>query len=130
MASILKRNKPWRVLVRRKGKTITATFDTKAEAEAWAITTEGKIIEGTPPEAIEKTTIEPAAPEGTMVAEAFKRYSNEVSPNKRGGRWEKIRHGDPVRTIHSAASTNIRLSRPDEPRVRSSPMMCRDIRSH
>jgi len=91
MASIQKRNKSWRVLVRRKGKTVTATFDTKAEAEAWAIITEGKIIEGTPPEAIEKTAVEPAAPESTTVAEAFKRYSNEVSPNKRGGRWEQIR---------------------------------------
>ena len=40
------------------------------------------------------------------------------------------RQGKPARTIHNTASMNIRLSRPDEPRVRSSPMMCCDIRAH
>lgn len=88
MATIQKRKKSWRVQVRRKGKTVTATFDTKAEAEAWAITTESKIIEGIAPEVIVN---EPVVPAGATVAEAFKRYSNEVSPNKRGGRWEQIR---------------------------------------
>lgn len=41
-------------------------------------------------------------------------------PNTSG----KSRQGEPVRTIQSTASTNMRLSGPDEPRVRSSPMMC------
>lgn len=41
------------------------------------------------------------------------------SPNTSG----RSRQGEPVRTIQSTASTNMRLSRPDEPRVRSSPMM-------
>ena len=47
-------------------------------------------------------------------------------PNTSG----RSRQGEPVLTIHSTASTNIRLSRPDEPRVRSSPVTCRDILSH
>src|SRR5690606_34950232 len=42
----------------------------------------------------------------------------------------RSRQGDPVRTIHRTASTNMRLSRPEEPRVRASPIMCCDIRSH
>ena len=88
MATIQKRKKSWRVQVRRKGKTVTATFDTKAEAEAWAITTESKIIEGIAPEVIVN---EPVPTEGASAADAFKRYAAEVSPNKRGGRWEQIR---------------------------------------
>lgn len=88
MATIQKRKKSWRVQVRRKGKTVTATFDTKAEAEAWAITTESKIIEGVAPEVIAN---EPVVTEGVTAAAAFKRYAAEVSPNKRGGRWEQIR---------------------------------------
>lgn len=88
MATIQKRSKSWRVQVRRKGKTVSATFDTKAEAEAWAITTESKIIEGVAPEVIVN---EPAVAEGITVADTLKRYADEVSPNKRGGRWEQIR---------------------------------------
>lgn len=88
MATIQKRKKSWRVQVRRKGKTVTATFDTKPEAEAWAITTESKIIEGIAPEVIVN---EPAMVEAATAADAFKRYGAEVSPNKRGGRWEQIR---------------------------------------
>ena len=34
-------------------------------------------------------------------------------PNTSG----KPRQGEPVRTTHSTASTNMRLSRPDDPRV-------------
>lgn len=88
MAAIQKRKKSWRVQVRRKGKTISATFDTKAEAETWAIRTESKIIEGVVPEVIAH---ELAVPEAVTAADTFKRYAAEVSPNKRGGRWEQIR---------------------------------------
>lgn len=88
MATLQKRKKSWRVQVRRKGKTVSATFDTKAEAEAWAITTESKIIEGIAPEVIAN---EPAVPEAVTAAATLKRYAAEVSPNKRGGRWEQIR---------------------------------------
>lgn len=88
MASIQKRKRSWRVQVRRKGKAYFATFDTKIEAEAWAITTESKIIEGIVPDVIVN---EPAVPAGVTVVDTFKRYATEVSPNKRGCRWEQIR---------------------------------------
>ena len=42
----------------------------------------------------------------------------------------KSRQGAPVRTIHSTPSTNIRLSRPVEPRLCGPPMIWPDIRSH
>ena len=34
---------------------------------------------------------EPVVPEAATAAATFKRYAAEVSPNKRGGRWEQIR---------------------------------------
>lgn len=88
MATIQKRKRAWRVQVRRNGQSLSATFDTKAEAEAWAITTESKIIGGIVPEAI---ISEPIATVSVSTADAIKRYSDEVSPTKRGGRWEQIR---------------------------------------
>lgn len=89
MATIQKRRKSWRVIVRRKGKTITGTFDTKAEAQAWAIATEAKILEGFAVEAIAREALPP--PEGIPMTEALQRYADEVSPTKRGARWERIR---------------------------------------
>ena len=55
---------------------------------AWAITTEGKIIDGIAPEVIANELV--MAVEVTA-ADALERYAAEVSPNKRGGRWEQIR---------------------------------------
>ncbi|WP_343527844.1 site-specific integrase [Sphingomonas sp.] len=88
MATFQKRKKAWRVQVRRKGKSVSATFDTKAEAEAWAITTESKIIEGGEPEAVIN---DPGLSEGATAADAFDRYADEISPGKGGARWEKVR---------------------------------------
>jgi integrase len=89
MASIQKRKNSWRVTIRRKGKYVSATFDNKAEAEAWAIQAEAKILEGLSAEAVSR---EPAAPvTGIPAIEALQRYSDEVSPTKRGSRWEQVR---------------------------------------
>lgn len=88
MATIQKRKNAWRVQVRRKGKSVSATFDTKVEAEAWAITTESKIIEGVEPKAIIN---DPSLSAGATVGEAFDRYAGEISPGKGGARWEQIR---------------------------------------
>ena len=47
MATITKRGKKWRALVRRKGfPTQTATFERKAEAERWAASVEADIYAG------------------------------------------------------------------------------------
>ena len=68
-----KRSGHWRVSVMRDGTRHRATFTTKAEAEFWA---EG-LVRGTSG----KVTL----------SDALKRYSAEVSPTKRGARWEQIR---------------------------------------
>ncbi|PZU58264.1 MAG: hypothetical protein DI547_11035 [Sphingobium sp.] len=86
MATIQKRKNSWRVQVRRHGKAVSATFDTKTEAEIWAIKAEGKILEGVSPATILNI---PVPQVGKIAADIFKRYADEVSPLKRGGRWEK-----------------------------------------
>lgn len=87
MASFQKRGSTWRAIVRRKGKTLTGTFDTKALAEEWATKVEAQIFEGEAPDSAVKTV----KAQGVSVAELFNRYSDEVSPGKKGTRWEQIR---------------------------------------
>jgi integrase len=89
MATIQKRKNSWRATVRRKGKYVSATFDTKAAAEAWGIQAEAKILEGFSADAVARELVAPI--DGVVATEALQRYSNEVSPTKRGGRWEQVR---------------------------------------
>ncbi|MGV3769916.1 MAG: tyrosine-type recombinase/integrase [Sphingobium phenoxybenzoativorans] len=110
MATIQKRKKTWRVQVRRKGKAVSATFDTRIEAETWAITTEGKILEGVAPEARAFTPVTEAS---MSAADAFRRYANEVSPNKRGGRWEQIRLQMIIRRFPVFGRPILSISGPD-----------------
>lgn len=80
MASIEKAAGGWRVRVRKAGVSASGTFPTKAKALAWAAeheTEAAKIQHGGLPK---KT-----------VADAFRRYHDEVSPTKKGCRWEQIR---------------------------------------
>lgn len=67
---------------------MSATFDTKAEAELWAIKIEAQVLGGSAPETVAQRCI-PKATEAA--ADTFLRYADEVSPTKRGGRWEQVR---------------------------------------
>lgn len=89
MATIQKRKNSWRATVRRKGKYVSATFDTRAEADAWAIQAEARILDGFSSEAVSREPVVPAT--GVPAVEALQRYADEVSPTKRGGRWEQVR---------------------------------------
>ena len=73
MPTYQQRGKRWRVEVMRDGVRHSATRRTRAEAVAWA---EGQRrgIKGAP-----------------TLRDALTRYSDEVSPTKRGVRWEQIR---------------------------------------
>ena len=75
MASITKRGKKWRVEI-AKGRQ-TGTFRTKQEAAAWALEREADARTGKLPD---KT-----------LGDALTRYARDVSPGKRGGRWEVLR---------------------------------------
>jgi integrase len=79
MGSIRKRGDRWRAEVRRRGSYKSAEFRTKAGAQAWVIETEADILAGG------------LAPSRQTLEAALQRYSEEVSPKKRGARWEQVR---------------------------------------
>lgn len=80
MATYKKRGSSWRVQVRRKGITKSATFSTKARAEVWAAQQELEIADGTAGTIPNKT-----------FGDLLQRYAKDVSPTKRGERWEIVR---------------------------------------
>lgn len=77
MASITKRGKKWRAEVYRDGRRAAKSFDTKQAASAWAIQREAELSG--------------AQLEQHSVAEALAKYAEEVSPTKKGERWEVVR---------------------------------------
>lgn len=88
MAAVQKRGKSYRAQVRRRGKSVSATFDTRREATDWAAQAETELLQGSSIERIRSAPADSAAFTG---AEMLLRYSDEVSPLKRGRRWEQIR---------------------------------------
>lgn len=70
----------WRAEVFRKGVRKTATRETKSEAKAWATAVEAEILAGKYGEAPKKTA-----------RDALERYGKEVSPGKKGCRFELLR---------------------------------------
>ena len=85
MASISLRGRTWRAEVYRKGERITGSFDTEAEARVWATKTEARLDAKVTKAQIRQT------PTNVSTAALFDQYALEVSPGKRGGRWELIR---------------------------------------
>lgn len=79
MAFFEKRGERWRAQVRRRGVVQSRTFRTKGQAREWALQVEAGITGENRP--LGRHT----------VLDALRRYSKEVSKDKRGGRWEKIR---------------------------------------
>lgn len=79
MASIRKRGKKWAAEVRVKNGYACKSFDSKLEAQAWAVGTEQEL----------KRNVHLVR--GKTVADAFTRYAKEVSPSKKGSRWEIVR---------------------------------------
>lgn len=81
MATISKRGGRWRAQVRRTGlKPLSATFESKARAQAWATQQEAEILAGKRGEYPKKS-----------FADALDKYLEEESIKKAGLRWEKIR---------------------------------------
>ena len=78
MASIRKVGDRWRAEVRQKGRYRSASFASKREARQWAAETEARIED-------------PTAVGPETVAHALRKYASEVSPSKKGARWEQIR---------------------------------------
>jgi integrase len=78
MASFRKRGDKWQAMVARGGVRLSQSFASKAAAKEWAARQEYLIANG----GVNKP--------GTL-RELFDRYAREVSPSKRGARWEQIR---------------------------------------
>ncbi len=70
----------WRAQVARNGIRRSATRETKAAAQSWAAGIEAELLAMKRGEAPRKT-----------VRQALTRYEQEVSPNKKGSRWELLR---------------------------------------
>ena len=94
MASIIKHKAGWRALVERKGIRKSKVFQSKREAKDWAAREEYKILNG------EKYAA------AMTFGELMDRYAREVSPGKRGHRWEVIRlerfQRDPIARVKLA----------------------------
>ncbi|MDR3428986.1 site-specific integrase [Silvimonas sp.] len=82
MPTFRKRSNGWRAEVSRQGVRDSRTFDTKAQASAWAVAREAEILAGIGKgPAVEKYTLD----------EAIGRYITEVSAKKLNGKWEITR---------------------------------------
>jgi len=79
MASFRRIGKKWQAEVRIKGKAARKTFMSKIEAQSWAVEKEKEFGRG-------HDIIH-----GKTLGNAFDRYAREVSPTKKGARWEIIR---------------------------------------
>lgn len=92
MASITKyRGDTWRAVIRRTGfKTVSSTFDTKLQAETWA-----RKIESEMDSRIYRDVKATAA---DTVRAVFVQFRDEVSPQRRGSKWEKTRINRLLRT--------------------------------
>lgn len=101
MASLSKRKNSWRAQVYVNGVRESGTFSTKAEAVAWASSQETALRE-------QKKT---GVVAGKTCGDAFDRYEEEVSPHKRGHRWESLRLKAMAESdIGKVKFKNIRLS--------------------
>lgn len=85
MATIEKRGGAWRAKIRLRGSVLNATFDSKEEARTWVASEEAKILKGA------KAAKGQSEAVFQLVADLMDRYAEEVSPKKRGERWEVIR---------------------------------------
>ena len=80
MATIRKNGKNWQAIIRRLGfPHLSKSFPLKQQAQEWAIQTERELLAGR------------YNPHKHTLGEAFTKYAKEVSPKKRGGRWEIYR---------------------------------------
>lgn len=80
MATYEKTSTGWRVRVRKAGVSKSGTFRTKSEAQAWAAEHEH-----------EAANVKRGGLPKKTLGELFARYRDEVTPAKRGARWELLR---------------------------------------
>lgn len=80
MASFQQTGKGWRVQVSVQGQRDSSTFDTKRAAQQWAAMRESELRTQAAGNVSSKT-----------LADALRRYADEVSSHRKGWRWEHLR---------------------------------------
>lgn len=80
MATFRKRGRSWQAQVRLRGHNITATWDTKRVAEAWAADVEYQIRQSTY-----------GQPKAGTFGDLMARFAESVAPTRAGARWEIVR---------------------------------------
>ena len=79
MASIQKRGNYWRVQIRKTGyPTLSATFDTKTEANLWAAKEEKRLAEQSPAQVVRQIR-----DQEYRLSTALDRYAEEIIPSKK-----------------------------------------------
>ena len=85
MATIRKRGNRYHVQIRRRGQSITRTFDRLAAAKSWIPKIEGDIER--------QLYVDTSGTERTTVGELLKRYQRQISPSHKGQQVEAYRLG-------------------------------------
>jgi integrase len=81
MPTIFKRDGSWRASIRLAGfPSESRSFHSRVEARQWAQEREAELRSGKPIKAATAT-----------LGEALRRYARDVSPSKKGARWERLR---------------------------------------
>ena len=93
MATIRKRGNRYHVQIRRRGQSITRTFDRLATAKSWIPKIEGDIER--------HLYIENSGLERTILLELFERYERQVLPSHKGQQVERYRLGTLKRRLGS-----------------------------
>lgn len=106
MASFQQRGDTWRARVRRKGQPdLSASFDTKAEAQRWAAQIEGDMSRS--------RFVDNREAERTTLAQALERYEAEVTVHKKGASQERgrinrwLKHKLAKKTLASITSADL-----------------------
>lgn len=81
MASFRKTRTGWRAEVYVKGTRDSGSFDTKAEAQAWAVRREDQL----------RSISSGTGSKTHTVGDVLNEYRDKVSPTKRGEKWETLR---------------------------------------
>lgn len=103
MATFQKRSGAWRAIIRKKGyPQVSATFDTKAQAERWA-----KQIET---EMAQARFIDTREADSLRITDALQRYEREVSIHKKSHRNERSRLSILARDLGNYTLTSLRSS--------------------
>ena len=127
MAAIRKRNDKWNVQIRRRGfPAISKSFALKGDAQSWARKAEAELDRGEIPQAATAFAL-------NTFGELLKKYETDVTPRKRGARFERSRllalstHPIARRTLKNITPNDFALYRNERLRTVSASTVRREL---